>query len=127
MTPSVIEPATFRFIAQYLNHCATAVFHPVYTDQIKYRLWAILEKLLISIRDIGISKENVVRCEGKRKFCPVTGHEGTDGEQRYTSTLFYNLGACWEGVVNATPRPLYPQERNPIPLVEEAGWAPGTV
>jgi hypothetical protein len=25
MTPSGIEAATFRFVAQYLNHCATAV------------------------------------------------------------------------------------------------------
>ena len=25
MTPSGIEPATFRFAAQHLNHCATAV------------------------------------------------------------------------------------------------------
>jgi hypothetical protein len=25
MTPSGIEQATFRFAAQYLNHCATAV------------------------------------------------------------------------------------------------------
>jgi len=25
MTPTGIEPATFRFVAQYLNHCATAV------------------------------------------------------------------------------------------------------
>jgi hypothetical protein len=25
MTPSGIEPATFRFVAQYLKHCATAV------------------------------------------------------------------------------------------------------
>jgi hypothetical protein len=23
MTPSGIEPATFRFVARYLNHCAT--------------------------------------------------------------------------------------------------------
>jgi hypothetical protein len=27
MAPSGIEPATFRFVAQYLNHCATAVPH----------------------------------------------------------------------------------------------------
>jgi hypothetical protein len=26
MTPSGIEPATFRFVMQYLNHCATVVF-----------------------------------------------------------------------------------------------------
>ena len=25
MTPSGIEPATFRFVAQHLNHCPTAV------------------------------------------------------------------------------------------------------
>ena len=25
MTPSGIEPATFRFVAQHLNHCSTAV------------------------------------------------------------------------------------------------------
>ena len=28
MTPSGIEPATFRFVAQHLNHCATAVPKP---------------------------------------------------------------------------------------------------
>jgi hypothetical protein len=30
-------------------------------------------------------------------------------------------------VVNATPRPLYPRERDPLPIVEGAGWALGTV
>jgi len=25
MTPAGIEPATFQFVAQYLNHCATAI------------------------------------------------------------------------------------------------------
>ena len=27
LTPAGIEPATFRFVAQHLNHCATAVPH----------------------------------------------------------------------------------------------------
>jgi len=30
-------------------------------------------------------------------------------------------------VVNAMPRPLYPLERDPVPIVWEAEWAPGTV
>jgi hypothetical protein len=29
MTPSGIEPATFRFVEQYLNHCATVVPYTV--------------------------------------------------------------------------------------------------
>jgi len=30
-------------------------------------------------------------------------------------------------VVNTTPRPLYPRERDSVPIVQEAGWAPGPV
>jgi hypothetical protein len=30
-------------------------------------------------------------------------------------------------LVNATLRPLYPQEREPVPIVHGAGWAPGPV
>ena len=30
-------------------------------------------------------------------------------------------------MVSATPRPLYPRERDPVPIVQEAGWAPGPV
>ena len=29
-------------------------------------------------------------------------------------------------VVNATPRPLYPRDRNPVPIVQD-GWDPGPV
>jgi hypothetical protein len=37
MTPSGIDPATFRFVAKYLNHCATAVPH----------LWSVAVKTLL--------------------------------------------------------------------------------
>jgi hypothetical protein len=30
-------------------------------------------------------------------------------------------------VVNATPRPLYPRQRDPVPVVQEAGRAPRPV
>jgi hypothetical protein len=35
MTPSGIEPATFRFVAQYLNHCATISGPQIARYQIK--------------------------------------------------------------------------------------------
>ena len=28
-------------------------------------------------------------------------------------------------VFNATPRPLNPREGDPVPILQEAGWAPG--
>jgi hypothetical protein len=40
---------------------------------------------------------------------------------------FFNLGARWWWVVNAMPRPVHPRERDPVPSVQEAGWAPGPV
>jgi hypothetical protein len=36
MTRSGIEPATFRFVAQYLNHCATAV--PILVAKVKKKI-----------------------------------------------------------------------------------------
>jgi hypothetical protein len=63
----------------------------------------------------------------KRKFHPRTGHKGPEGGLRYSCTLFFNLGARWGWVVNATPCLLYPRERDPVPIVKEAGWAPGLV
>jgi hypothetical protein len=32
-----------------------------------------------------------------------------------------------EVVVNATPQAIYARERDPVPIVQEAGWAPGPV
>ena len=41
MTPSGIEPATFRFVAQHLNHCATAVA-PFRNSNIAYYKYDVL-------------------------------------------------------------------------------------
>ena len=40
---------------------------------------------------------------------------------------FFYLRTRWRWVVNATPRPLYSQERYPVSFVQEAGWAPESV
>ena len=37
LTPAGIEPATFRFVAQHLRHCATAVSHCVLQPTQIYR------------------------------------------------------------------------------------------
>ena len=40
---------------------------------------------------------------------------------------FLNLGARWGWVIIAMPRPLYPREREMVPILLEAGWASGSV
>jgi len=37
LTPSGIEPATFRFVTQHLNHCATAVPLIVWWENMRER------------------------------------------------------------------------------------------
>ena len=39
LTPAGIEPATFRFVAQHLNHCATAVPFILFLTWIRRREW----------------------------------------------------------------------------------------
>jgi len=41
--------------------------------------------------------------------------------------ISFNVGSRWGWVANAKPRPPYPPERDPVSIVQEAGWAPGQV
>jgi hypothetical protein len=51
----------------------------------------------------------------------------TQRGSRGIAPLVPNLVARWGRVVNTTPRPLYLWEGVPVPIAEEAGWAPGPV
>ena len=63
--------------------------------------------------------------KGKGKVHPRTGHEGPGGEV-YSLTL-PSTSALVEGGCS-TPRPgLFTSGKDPVPIVLEAGWAPGPV
>jgi hypothetical protein len=49
------------------------------------------------------------------KVYPGTGHEGAEKDQRYNSVP--SLTSKLNGLVDATPRPTYLRENDPIPLV----------
>ena len=63
LTPAGIEPATFRFVAQHLNHCATAVVYRGYTvcnltrilsvHIYIYRITFCIDRLLVQIIFFG--------------------------------------------------------------------------
>jgi hypothetical protein len=69
----------------------------------------------------------IYKCTGKGKFDPRTGHEGSDEDYRYNSAV--SLTLALDGDRCSTPRPgrLTPRERDPVPIVQDAGWAPGPV
>jgi hypothetical protein len=57
----------------------------------------------------------------------MTSNMRQRGEEEIIVLLILNLAAILGWVVNATPRLHYPRERAPVPIVQEAGWAPGPV
>ena len=69
-----------------------------------------------------------VRTKGKGEgnVYPRTTHEDPEGEQMYSSTL----PSTWALDVGgwSTPRPgCFTPRKDPVPIVQEAGWAPGPV
>jgi hypothetical protein len=46
---------------------------------------------------------------------------------RGIALLILNLGARWGCMVTAMTRSIYSRERDPVLIVQEAGWAPGPV
>jgi hypothetical protein len=73
MTPSGIEPATFRFVAQQLNHCATAV--PIRTRYLRNN----------SI-DIAQCKSSIRVTARRVSFPPARGAVACDRRRASTST-----------------------------------------
>jgi hypothetical protein len=64
MTPSGIEPATFRIVAQHINHCATAVPLSTVIVTMKYTFQNVLEVFLWMENKVII----VYDCRRKSKY-----------------------------------------------------------
>jgi hypothetical protein len=63
----------------------------------------------------------------KSKAVPLHAMEAPGGERRYSSYSF-RTSALDGGEWSITPRPRFtPGERTPVPIVQEAGWAPDPV
>jgi hypothetical protein len=55
--------------------------------------------------------------QGKGKFRLMTGHDTPEGEEKYISTLSLTSSLDLGWVFKATPLPLYPRERDLVPIV----------
>jgi hypothetical protein len=106
MTPSGIEPATFRFVAQYLNHCATAVLSCV-TVLIIIIIIIIIIKLPLKLREYRVFCSLLLR---NFVTCPTVRYEvlntevpklqGRRAQQLICCSLIFALHAK----INDTPK-----------------------
>ena len=64
--------------------------------------------------------------KGKGKVHPRTGHEGPEGEEMYSSTLPSTMALDMGGWSAPRPDRITPG-KDPVPIVQDAGWAPGPV
>ena len=75
VTPAGIQPATFRFVAQHLNHCATAVppGQVIYKQKHKISSDIILTILFTQHKSNSLCK--IIRDADREMMCPVSGNQ----------------------------------------------------
>ena len=93
-------------------HISTAMIKllsfALYTECLLYFAWKVPE---------------VTLHRKKGKVLPITGHEGPEGEQRYSP--FMTSALRWG---SAAPRPgLFTPGKDPVLIAQDAGWAQGPV
>ena len=78
------------------------------------------------LNDLKLNKLSCQKGKGKGKVHHRTGHEGPEGEKRYSYTL--SITSALDGGGWSTPRPgRFSPGKDAVPTVDEAGWTPGTV
>ena len=80
--------------------------------------------MYVNCTEDDLEEESGGKGKGKDKVHPTTDHEGPVGEQMYSSTPLST--SALDGGGWSTPRPgRFTPGKDPIPIVQEAGWAPG--
>ena len=79
---------------------------------------------------LNLATNEINRVKRKTYISPSNKPQGPKLGAEVQLHSFSNLGAIWGGggpVINATPRRFYPRDKDPVPMVQEAAWAPGPV
>ena len=91
-------------------------------DAVEVKLHSVLTSVLTGQCCAAVMKISFVPVigNGEGKAHPRTDHQDPEREKRYCCT--FPLTWALDGVVvNTTPRALYPREREPVAIVQEAG------
>ena len=95
MTPARIEPATFQFVAQHLNHCATTVLLalkkicPFYTQYICLLLLILIVKVKVKVKCTLVQAVRPIgRVEVYLYSFLTTAQEGMKGQRHAPAALY---------------------------------------
>jgi len=90
----------------------------------KYRWKQKKERYIFSKYVIGIYSQSKCTLVQALRLCTGrTAHRGSRG----IALLFHDYGTRREWGVSVTPRSLFTPRKDPVPIVQEAGWAPRPV
>ena len=86
-------------------------------------------RIFIAIRNGALSDKvhNICFLTHAKQRVPVTGPVVAQRVGRVIALLFQDHGTRRGWVVSSTPRPYFTPWEDPVPIVYEAGWAPGPV
>jgi hypothetical protein len=111
-------------------HVILSAFHSILTSLVSCNANVSAKRICNSsaILTIGLNDLQVLRIsqpwQWVRKVHHRTGHEGPDGECMCSSTLSFTCSLDRGGWSKPHTGPLYLGERFPVPILQEAVWAP---
>jgi hypothetical protein len=99
-------------------------WHLKVTFMINYYISHKVWYLFCVLRNLKYIKKVKYTLVQALKLCTGrTTHRGSRG----IALLFHDYGTRGGWGVSVTPRPLFTPGKDPVPIVQEAGWAPGPV
>ena len=111
MTPVGIEPATFRFVAQQLNHCAIAVIYNIVVFITVYIDIYTLQLCIIDLTQHTFgSLTNVRTCSWQVKAVPLQVRRGPEGSRKLRLPNFMTTAQDGGRLLVLCTGRLYPQE-----------------
>ena len=88
-----------------------------------YRTTVLLSLCCMQLHCVALSLQY-----NKGTVDPRTDLNGPEGKYSYCRALLYfNLDTRWKWAISGMPRSLNPHKRDPVRIVQEAGWASGLV
>jgi hypothetical protein len=114
---AVMKSGSFNLLEQSgLSRSLMGVALRFYYGRFK---WFFRVKYVLEIK----VKVKVTLVQALRLCTDRTAHRGSRG----IALLFHDHGTRRRWGVSVTPRPLFTPGKDPVPIVQEAGWAPGPV